>query len=280
MISFNIILSAIILMIVIVILASGVYVVNQWEKAAVLRFGIIVRVSGPGLKIKLPIIETVRKIDLRMHTVDLRGQSAITRDNISVGVDAVVFAAVEDVEKLLTKVVDYEEAVSKYAQTAIRNTIGRYSLDDLLQKREEIARSLKDTIDELATTWGVDIPKTEIQDISLPADMKRAFAIQAEAERGAKAVQITAEAELLASVKYKQAAENLTDPKALQLRMLQTLSDVSKEQANTIIMALPTDILLSAGPGGLGALASINSSAGRERNKQKLESLRKDDRNP
>ena len=280
MIPSTIILSATILMIVIVVLASGIYVVNQWEKAAVLRFGIIVRVSGPGLKMKLPIIESVRKIDLRMRTIDLRGQSAITKDNISVGVDAVVFAAVEDVEKLLTKVVDYEEAVSKYAQTAIRNTIGRYSLDDLLQKREEIARSLKDTIDELATTWGVDIPKTEIQDISLPADMKRAFAIQAEAERGAKAVQITAEAELLASVKYKQAAENLTDPKALQLRMLQTLSDVSKEQANTIIMALPTDILLSAGPGGLGALASINSSAGRERNKRKLESLRKEDSSP
>jgi regulator of protease activity HflC (stomatin/prohibitin superfamily) len=276
MISLTMFLLVPLLIVIIIVLASGVYVVNQWEKAAVMRFGIIVKVVGPGLRVRMPVIDSVRKIDLRMRTIDLRGQSAITKDNISVGVDAVVFAAVEDVEKLLTKVVDYEEAVSKYAQTAIRNTIGRYSLDDLLQKREEIARSLKDTIDELATTWGVDIPKTEIQDISLPTDMKRAFAIQAEAERGAKAVQISAEAELLASVKYRQAAENMTDPKAMQLRMLQTLSDVSKEQANTIIMALPTEILLSAGVGGLGALASINSTAGRERNKQKLENMQKE----
>jgi regulator of protease activity HflC (stomatin/prohibitin superfamily) len=193
-----------------------------------------------------------------MQTVDLRGQSAITKDNISVGIDAVVFMKIEDAEKLILRIKDYYNAVSKYAQTSIRNVIGRYSLDDLLESREEIARSLKDVIDQLSKDWGIDITRAELQDISLPSDMKRAFAVQAEAVRESKAVLIKAKAELEASTMLSEAAANMKDPNAMQLRILSTINDVSKDQSNTIILALPLETLKSAGIQGVASLSAIS----------------------
>lgn len=238
-------------------LIDSIYIVKQWEKVAVIRFGRIIDVVGTGLHYKIPIIDSIQRVDLRMQTVDLKGQLAITRDNISVGIDAVVFMRIEDPEKLILNIEDYNEAVSKYAQTSIRNVIGRYSLDDLLESREEIAKTLKDTIDQLSKEWGIDIPRAELQDISLPADMKRAFAVQAEAERESKAVLVKAEAELNASKTLAKAAENMKDPNAMQLRILSTINDVSKDQSNTIILALPLETLKAAGIQGVASLSAI-----------------------
>lgn len=238
-------------------LMASIYVVRQWEKVAVIRLGRIVKIVETGLHFKIPVLDSIKRVDLRMQTVDLRGQSAITKDNISVGIDAVVFMKIEDAKKLILKIKDYYEAVSKYAQTSIRNIIGRYSLDDLLESREEIARSLKDVIDELSKDWGIDITRAELQDISLPGDMKRAFAVQAEAERESRAVLIKARAELEASKALSDAATNMKDPNAMQLRILSTINDVSKDQSNTIILALPLETLKAADIQGIASLASI-----------------------
>jgi regulator of protease activity HflC (stomatin/prohibitin superfamily) len=243
--------------IALLLLAGSAYVVKQWEKVAVIRFGRIIKIVGTGLHFRIPLIDSIQRADLRMQTVDLRGQFAITKDNISVGIDAVVFMKIEDAEKVILRIKDYYEAVSKYAQTSIRNIIGRYSLDELLESREEIAISLKDVIDKLSKDWGIDITRAELQDISLPGDMKRAFAVQAEAERESKAVLIKAKAELEASTMLSEAAENMTDPNAMQLRILSTINDVSKDQSNTIIIALPLETLKSAGIQGIASLSAI-----------------------
>lgn len=237
--------------------AKTVYVVKQWEKVAVLRLGRIIKLSEAGLQFKIPFLDTIRRVDLRMQTVDLRGQSAITKDNISVGVDAVVFMKIEDAEKVILKIVDYQEAVSKFAQTSVRNIIGRYTLDDLLESREEIASKLKEIVDELSKEWGVDVAKAELQEIVLPADMKRAFAVQAEAEREGKAVLIKAEAEFKASEMLAKAAEKMKDPNAMQLRILSTIDDISKDPSNTIVIALPLETLKAAGIQGVAALSGI-----------------------
>lgn len=244
------------------------YTVKQWEKTAIMRFGKIVKLSGPGLHSKVPFIDTTIPVDLRTQTVDLRRQSAITKDNISIVIDAVVFMRIEEPEKLILQIGQnqFQEAVAKYAQSSIRDIIGKYSLDALLENREEIAGQLKIKVDSLTNKWGIDVTNAEIQDITLPADMQRAFAVQAEAERESRAIQIKANAELKASNILRQAAENLNkSPNSIQLRMLETLTDVSKDQSNTIIFALPTETLLKAGVGGLAAMASINSSAAREK---------------
>lgn len=255
----NPITSTLAIVVIAMILARSIFIVKQWEKAAVLRLGKIIGTVEPGLHFRVPIIDTVTKVDMRTQTVDLKGQSAITKDNISLGVDAVVFMTIEDPEKLITQIVDYRDAVSKYAQTAIRNIIGQYDLDDLLESREEIAIQLKEEIDILAKDWGIDIARAGLQDISLPVDMKRAFAVQAEAERESRAILIKADAELKASSKLAAAAKNMQDPNAMQLRILSTINDVSKDQSNTIILALPLETLKAAGIQGVASLSALGA---------------------
>lgn len=185
--------------------------------------------------------------------------SAITKDNISGGIDAVVFMTIENPERVITQIINFRDAVSKYAQTAIRNIVGQYNFDDLLESREEIAIRLKEEIDKLSKEWGIDIAKAGLQDISLPVDMKRAFAVQAEAERESRAILIKADAELLASSKLAEAAKNMGDLNAIQLRILSTVNDVSKDQSNTIILALPLETLKAAGIQGVVSLLAIGS---------------------
>ena len=240
-------------------IAGSLYVVKQWEQAAILRFGRIIKIMGPGLHVKVPILDSIRRLDLRTQTIDLLGQSAITKDNTSIGIDAVAFVKIEDAEKVIMQIVNYADAVSKYAQTAIRNIMGRYNLDDLLESREEIAEMLKEEIDKLSKDWGIDVTRVGLQDISLPADMKRAFAVQAEAERESRAILIKANAELKASEKLRDAAKNMTDPNAMQLRILSTINDVSKDRSNMIILVLPLETLKVAGVQGIGALSSIKT---------------------
>lgn len=256
--SLILILGFIILFIALILLAGSLYVVRQWENVAVLRFGKIVQIAKEaGIHFKVPFVDSVRRVDFRMRTLDLRGQKAITKDNISVGIDAVVFLRVEDAKKVILNVVDYEEAVSKYAQTSIRDIIGQYTLDELLANREQVAKSLKNIVDELSAEWGVDITKAELQEIFLPDDMKRAFAVQAEAERESRAIIIKANAELEASETLKKAGLNLSDPNAMQLRILETVKQVSKDQSNTILFALPLETIQAAGIQGLSSMASI-----------------------
>jgi regulator of protease activity HflC (stomatin/prohibitin superfamily) len=249
--------------ILIVIIATFVlpafFVVPQWEKVAVVRFGQIEKIEETGLHLRIPIIDSLMRVDIRTQTIDLMGQQAITKDNISVIIDAVVFMQIEDPERLILKIQDYRTSVNKYAQTAIRNIIGTYDLDVLLEKREEVAIRLKEEIDLLVKDWGIDITRAGLQDISLPQDMKRAFAVQAEAERESRAIQIKANAELKASHKLKEAALNMSDPNAMQLRILSTLNDISKDQSNTIIMALPLETLKAAGISGISAMSSITN---------------------
>ena len=252
--------------VVLVIFFFSYYIVRQWERVALIRLGRIVKIEEqPGLHFKMPLIDTLYVVDMRMQTIQLKGQTTITKDNISVSIDTVVFTKVEDPMKVILQIEDYKDAVAKYAQTSIRDVMGRYSLDDLLMKREEVANTFKDKVDELSKVWGVDITKAEIQDIALPDDMKRALAVKAEADREGQAVLIKADAELKASSIFKQAADNMKDPNAMQLRILSAVSEASKEAANTIIMALPLETLKYASIGDLGALASINSSAARRR---------------
>jgi regulator of protease activity HflC (stomatin/prohibitin superfamily) len=249
--------------VILVILATFVlpafYVVPQWERVAILRFGHIEKIVDTGLHMRIPLVDSLMRVDVRTQTIDLMGQQAITKDNISVVIDAVVFMQIEDPKKLILKIQDYRTSVNKYAQTAIRNIIGTYDLDILLEKREEVAIKLKEEIDLLVKDWGIDITRAGLQDISLPADMKRAFAVQAEAERESRATQIMANAELLASEKLKLAAANMKDPNAMQLRILSTINDISKDQSNTIIIALPLETLRSAGINGVAAMASIQN---------------------
>ena len=239
------------------ILLSSPFIVRQWESAAIIRFGEIIDIVGTGLHLRMPFIDTIQRVDMRMQTVDLHGQLAITKDNIFVGIDAVVFMRIEDPRRVILNVKNYFDAVAKYAQTSIRNIIGRYTLDDLLESREEIAVALKNVIDELAVEWGIDITRSELQDISLPPDMKRAFAVQAEAERESRAVLVKAQAERDASKLLAEAAINMKNPNAMQLRILATINDVSKDQSNTIILALPLETLKAAGIQGVASLAAV-----------------------
>ena len=248
-----------ILVIVATFILPAFYIVPQWEKVAVIRFGQIEKIVDTGLRMRIPIIDSLMRVDIRTQTIDLMGQQAITKDNISAVIDAVVFMKIEDPEKLILNIQDYRTSVNKYAQTAIRNIIGTYDLDILLENREEVAVKLKEEIDLLVKDWGIDITRAGLQDISLPPDMKRAFAVQAEAERESRAIQIKANAELQASEKLKAAAMNMTDPNAMQLRVLSTINDVSKDQSNTIILALPLETLRAASVDGIAAMASIQS---------------------
>jgi len=252
--------------VVIVVLFLSYFIVRQWEKVALIRLGRIVRIEDKaGLHFKMPFIDSLYVVDMRMQSITLKGQSAITKDNISVSIDAVIFTKVEDPTKVILEIEDYKDAVMKYSQTSMREIIGKYTLNELLGNQADVVQALENKVDTLSKGWGIDIAKAEIQDIALPEDMKRAFAVQAEAEREAQAVVIKADAELKASEILKQAAENMKDPNAMQLRILATVSEASKEAANTIIMALPLETLKYASIGDLGALASINSSAARKR---------------
>ena len=259
------------------IASLGFYVVKQWEKVAVLRFGRIIKIASTGINFKIPIVDTLYRVDMRMQTIDLRGQSAITKDSISVGLDAVVFMKVEAPEKVILNVVNYKEAVTKYAQTSMRNIVGQYKLDELLSSRDKVAASIKSIIDELAQQWGIDIARTELQEINLPQNMQRAFAVQAESERESRAIVIKSAAELEAATNLQKAAAILAENDALQLRILETIKQVSKDQSNTIIFALPAETLRSIGAGGLAAMASINSSDARKRVQSQKETRGKEE---
>ena len=225
--------------------ASIVKVNKEWDQAVVFRLGQFNRVEKSGLYYIIPFIESSIKIDVRVRTMDIPAQEAITKDNISVKVDAVVFYKIEDTMKALINVEDYIYAVRQFSQTTLRNVIGEKDLDEILEKREDIAKAIKNAVDQSANEWGVDIHKVELQNIELPEDMKRIMARQAEAEREKRGVIIASEGELEAAENLVEASKKLEESiYGYKLRELQTISDVSQDRSNTIIF-VPADSLSS-----------------------------------
>jgi regulator of protease activity HflC (stomatin/prohibitin superfamily) len=247
------------------VVGSTVRINSEWEQSIVLRFGRYQRTVGSGIYFVAPFIDSVISDDMRIRTLNIPTQEVITRDNISIVVNAIVLMKIDDIKKAIINIEDYASSVAKVSTTTLRGVIGQETLDTLLTDTSQVAGKIKDLIDKSVNNWGIDVIGIELQNLELPENMKRALAIQAEAQRGAKAIIIKAEAELKASETLKKAGENMKDPNAMQLRILETVSEASKESANTIIMALPLETLKSLGPGGIGALSSINSSAARRR---------------
>jgi len=220
-----------------------VRIIDQYERGVVLTLGSYSGTLNPGLNFIIPIIQRIIRVDIRITTSDIPQQEVITKDNVPVGINAVVYFRVVKPEDAVLKIQDYTYAVTQYAQTALRDVIGGVELDTLLTERQKIAEEIKALVDQETTEWGIDVTAIKIQDIELPADMKRAMAKQAEAERERRAVIIRAQGELTASENLKKAMEQLSASGAISLRTLQTIEATTANPANTVIFALPTEVL-------------------------------------
>ena len=226
-------------------LAAGVRVVRQYERGLVFRFGRVrARVSEPGLTLLVPFVDRMQKVNMQIVTMPVPAQDGITRDNVTVRVDAVVYFKVIDPVIAAVNVQDYRAAVGQVAQTSLRSIIGKSDLDDLLSNRERLNEGLELMIDSPALDWGIHIDRVEIKDVALPEAMKRSMSRQAEAERERRARVISADGELQASYKLSQAAAQMADaPAALQLRLLETVVQVSSEKNSTLVLPFPVELL-------------------------------------
>ncbi len=222
----------------------AVKIVPEYERGVIFRLGRLVGARGPGLFLIIPIVERMVTVDLRIVTMDVPRQDVITRDNVSVKVDAVVYFRVTDPNDAVVKVMDYVRATSLVAQTTLRSVLGQSELDELLIKRDQVNQQLQKIIDEATEPWGVKVTIVEVRDIGLPPEMIRAMAKQAEAERERRAKIIHAEGEFQAAEKLAQAGAIMSaTPSTLQLRYLQTLTEISTERQSTIIFPVPIDII-------------------------------------
>jgi len=222
----------------------GVRVINQYERGVILFLGRYFATYGPGLNWIFPGIMVMYIVDLRITTVDIPQQEVITKDNVPVGINAVVYFQVEKAEDAVLKIKDYTYAIAQYAQATLRDVIGGVELDTLLTEREKIAQEIKKIVDLATAPWGIDVTDIKIQDIELPADMKRVMAKQAEAERERRAVIIRASGELSASENLKAAARNLSsEPGGMSLRTLKTIESINPDPSKTVIFALPVEFM-------------------------------------
>ncbi|MFE5810604.1 slipin family protein, partial [Streptomyces sp. NPDC056491] len=230
---------------VVVYMGAAARVVKQYERGLVFRFGRLrEEIRGPGFTTVVPLVERLRKVNMQIVTLPVPAQEGITRDNVTVRVDAVVYFKVVDPASAIVAVEDYRFAVSQMAQTSLRSIIGKSDLDDLLSNREMLNQGLELMIDSPAVGWGVQIDRVEIKDVSLPETMKRSMARQAEADRERRARVINADAELQASHKLAEAAEVMSEqPAALQLRLLQTVVAVAAEKNSTLVLPFPVELL-------------------------------------
>ncbi|MCK5833947.1 slipin family protein [bacterium] len=226
------------------ILASAIKVVQEYERGVVFRLGRFAGVRGPGLIILIPFVERMARVDLRVVTLDVPSQEAITKDNVTVRVNAVVYFYVLEPEKAIINVEDFRRATAQIAQTTLRSVVGQAELDEVLSQREEINQQLQHIIDEATEPWGIKVTVVELKDVELPSTMQRAMARQAEAERERRAKIISAEGEFQASQKLADAAKILAQsPAAIQLRYLQTLNVIAAENNSTTIFPIPLDFL-------------------------------------
>lgn len=226
-------------------LASSARVIKQFEQGIVFRFGRVQQaLRGPGLTMIVPGVDRLKKVNLQIVTLPIPAQDGITRDNVTLRVDAVVYFKVVDPVRAVITVEDYRFAILQVAQTSLRSIIGKSELDDLLSNRERLNQGLELMIDTPALGWGVDIDRVEIKDVALPEGMKRSMSRQAEAERERRARIITADGELQASYKLSEAAATMADtPAALQLRLLQTIVEVAAEKNSTLVLPFPVELL-------------------------------------
>jgi len=223
---------------------SGIKILNEYERGVVFRLGRIVGLKGPGFKWIIPMVDKMTKMSLRLITMDVPPQDVITRDNVSVKVNAVVYFRVVDPIKAVIQVENFLYATSQLAQTTLRSVLGQVELDELLSEREKLNLKLQDVLDKQTDAWGIKVTLVELKYVDLPEDMKQIMARQAEAERERRAKIISAEGEFQAAQKLTEASEILgQSPMSLQLRFLQTLTEMSSNQSSTIIFPLPLDLL-------------------------------------
>jgi regulator of protease activity HflC (stomatin/prohibitin superfamily) len=239
-------------------LPATVAINKEWEEAIILRFGKFQRLVGPGLFFKWPYIETFLKQDKRIITLDISRQEVMTKDNISVTVDAVVFVKIVNTKNSLVNIRNVWDSVMKIAQTTMRDIVGEIELDELLARRDEVANKTATIVDQETSDWGVDITSVNLQTLELPEDMKRVIGRQAEAEREKRAVIIKSEGELTAAENLERAVNKMSN-RAMYLRTLSSLEDISFDQSNTIVFAVPMDIVKGEII-GLSAFAEANKA--------------------
>jgi regulator of protease activity HflC (stomatin/prohibitin superfamily) len=231
------------LVLAILFISSAVRIVQEYERGVIFRLGRLVGAKGPGLFFIIPIIDRMMKVDLRVVTLDVPSQEVITKDNVTVKVNAVVFFRVVDPSDAIVQVEDFKRATWNISQTTLRNVVGQSELDDLLANREEINKKLQQIIDETTEPWGVKVTIVEVKDVELPQSMQRAMAKQAEAEREKRAKIVHAEGEASAAHRLADAANVMAaNPVSVQLRYLQTLTEISVEKNSTIIFPVPVDL--------------------------------------
>jgi regulator of protease activity HflC (stomatin/prohibitin superfamily) len=233
----------VLIVIIVMILASAIRVLREYERAVVFRLGRLVGEKGPGLIFLIPIVDRMVRVSLRVVAMDVAPQDIITKDNVSVKVNAVVYFRVMDSNKAINEVEDFLYATTQLAQTTLRSVLGQVELDQLLSEREEINHRLQKIIDEQTDAWGVKVSLVEVKHVDLPAEMQRAIARQAEAERERRSKIIHADGEFQASAKLREAADVFAkNPVTLQLRFLQTLTEVATEKNSTIVFPIPIDL--------------------------------------
>lgn len=240
------------------LLISGVKLIYEYERGVIFTLGKYTNIRNPGLTYVFPIYQSMRKVDLRIKTADIPRQEVMTMDNIPMLVNAVVYFKVVNPEDVIIKIEDYIYAVRQYTQAALRDVIGNSEMDVVLTERESIAESIKTIVDSETSGWGVDVESIKIQEVELPAEMKRAMAKQAEAERERRAMIIGSQGELAASENLRQAAENLSrSPGALHLRTLQTIRDIAADPSEKIVLFVPSDLGKTISPEAGRALSSL-----------------------
>lgn len=234
----------ILILLLIFVLLSSIKQINEYERGVKYTLGKFSKIMEPGLNLVFPIFQSYDKVDIRTRAVDVPEQEAITKDNISVKINAVIYYKIFDASKAILAVQDYYYAVSQLAQTTMRNVVGSVTLDELLGEREKLSNQICQIIDEATDPWGIKVENVELKDVALPEEMKRVIAKAAEAEREKQAVITKAEGEVEASKNLALAAQTMASvPGALHLRTLSTINDVSSDQSNTIIFAIPLEIL-------------------------------------
>jgi len=253
------VLFGVIALISVLLLPGSVAINKEWEEAIILRFGKFQRLVGPGFFFKWPFAETFLKQDRRIITLDVSRQEVMTKDNISVSVDAVVFMKVVNTKDSLVNIQNVWNSVMKYAQTTMRDVVGDVELDDVLARRDEIANKIENIVERETREWGVDIISVNLQNVELPEDMKRVIARQAEAEREKRAVIIKSEGELTAAGNLEQAVRKMSN-RAMYLRTLSSLEDISYDQSNTIVFAIPMD-MVKGEVLGMAAFAGASKTA-------------------
>ena len=218
--------------------------INQYERGVLFTMGRFTRVVEPGWRVVIPVFQSLWKVDMRVKAVDVPEQKAITKDNIAVGVNAVIYYRVSDAARAVLEVENFIYAMSQLAQTTMRNAVGEVELDELLSQRDSISERIRNVVDEASDPWGIKVSNVELKDIVLPTEMERTIAKQAEAEREKRAVIIKAEGEVIAAENMSKAAAMLSaSPGALHLRTLQSINDISSDQSNTVVFAIPLEVL-------------------------------------